>query len=140
MDYFNEDTFCCHEYLGHKLFWYCNKCLSGKEYPNDNQISFKSYNEIAIEILAFLLKEENFKIYLKFDSYTYLKIITKYFLEPNLLKLIHDIKNKELSFSVKFILEKYLGKESFNSFKEEYILNSIRNMLYLRMLFQILFM
>ena len=54
MDYFNEDTFSCHEYIGHKFFWYCNKCLSGKEYPNDTPMSESRFKETAIKILAFL--------------------------------------------------------------------------------------
>ena len=55
MDYFNEDTFTCHEYIGHKFFWYCNKCISGKEYPNDTPMSPSKFKETAIKILAFLI-------------------------------------------------------------------------------------
>ena len=130
LNYLNEDTFSCHEYLGHKLLWYCNKCLSGKEYPNDIQISPISYNETAIEILAYLLQEENIKIYLEFDSYTYLKIITKYFLEPKLFKLIHEIRNINLSSSIKMILNEYLGNNNFNSLNGDYIYKAIRNVVF----------
>ena len=85
MDYFNEKTFTCHGYLGHKFLWYCNKCLLGKEYPNDNQITSEYYTDTAIKILAFLLVKENIKIYLEFDSYTYLKLISKFFIEKKII-------------------------------------------------------
>ena len=130
LDYLNEDTFSCHEYMGHKLLWYCNKCLSGKEYPSDNPISPISFNETAIEILAFLLQEENIKIYLEFDSYTYLKIIKKYFLEPKLFKLINEIRNENLSSSAKEILDEYLGENNFNSLNGDYIYKSIKNVVF----------
>jgi len=130
LNYLNEDTFSCHEYIGHKLLWYCNKCLLGKEYPSDNQMSPINYNETAIKILAFLLQEENIKIYLEFDSYTYLKIITKYFLEPKLFKLINEIGNENLSSSTKKIIEEYLGKNSFNSLNGDYIYKAIKNVVF----------
>lgn len=129
LDYFNEETISCQGYLGHKLLWYCNKCLSGKEYPDDNQISPKSYNEISIEILAFLIEKENIKTYLEFDSYTYLKIITRYFLEPKLFKLIQEIGNENLSSPVKTNLEKYLGKDCLSSLNGDYIFKAIADVI-----------
>ena len=129
MDYFNEKTFTCHGYLGHKFLWYCNKCLLGKEYPNDNQITSEYYTDTAIKILAFLLVKENIKIYLEFDSYTYLKLISKFFIEKKLFKLIFSEgncnNNQMFSASVKETIDKYLGKRRSESFNGDYIYRAI---------------
>ena len=132
MDYFNEKTFSCHEYLGHKFLWYCNKCLSGKEYPNDTQMSPNNFKETSIKILAYLLIKENIKSYLEFDSYTYLKIIKKFYLEPKLFNLIHNEENAsstkgKFSSSVIEIIDKYLGNKRSECFNLDYIYASIRD-------------
>ena len=90
MNYFNEKTFSCHEYIGHKFLWYCNKCILGKEYPNDNPMKPRNHGETAIKILAYLLNQENMKLYLEFDSYTYLNIISKFFIDEKLRKFITE--------------------------------------------------
>ena len=131
MDFFNEKTFTCHGYLGHKFLWYCNKCISGKEYPNDTQMSPNNFKETAIKILAYLVSKENIKLYLEFDSYTYLQIISKYFTEQQLFKLIHKedyCSNEEMfSKSEKEVIDKYLGNKRSESFNGDYIFRAIRN-------------
>ena len=130
MEFFNEKTFSCHEYLGHKFLWYCNKCISGKEYPNDNQMSPKNFKQTAIKILACLIYRENIKLYLEFDSYTYLQIIKKFFTEPKLFELIDKSGN---SSSIKNVIEvskiiaKYLGKDKIDSFDCDYVLRAIED-------------
>ena len=132
MDYFNEKTFSCHEYLGHKFLWYCNKCLSGKEYPNDTQMSPNNFKDTSIKILAYLLIKENIKSYLEFDSYTYLQIIKKFYLEPKLFNLIYNEENPssskgKFSNSVIEIIDKYLGNKRSECFNLDYIYASIRD-------------
>ena len=134
LDYFNEKTFSCHNYIGHKFLWYCNKCICGKEYPNDTQMSPTNYKETAIKILSLLLIKENIKLYLEFDSYTYLKIITKFFLEPKLFNLIHNEgytsgNNNKFSNSVVEVIDKYLGKKRSESFTGDFIFRTIRNVI-----------
>ena len=119
MNYFNEDTFSCHEYIGHKFLWYCNKCLSGKEYPNDTQMSPNNFKETAIKILAFLITKENLKLYLEFDSYTYLQIILQYFLNQKLFNLIYGYE-QNFTQNVKDFINEHLGENAdkdFNAFK-----------------------
>ena len=132
MDYFNEDTFYCHEYLGHKFLWYCNKCILGKEYPNDTQMSPNNYKDTVIKVLAYLLNKENIKIYLEFDSYTYLNIIKKYFLEDKLFSFINNNEysssgNQKFSNSVVEVIDQYLGKNRSNSFNFDFIYSTLRN-------------
>ena len=133
MDFFNEKTFSCHGYLGHKFLWYCNKCLSGKEYPNDGQMAPNNYRETAIKILAYLLIKENIKLYLDFDSYTYLKIISKFFIEPQLSRLIfkeEDCSNKQqFTESEREVIDKYLGKKRSESFNGDYIYRAINKVI-----------
>ena len=119
IDYFNEDTFSCHEYIGHKLLWYCKKCLSGKEYPNDTQMSPNNYKETAIKMLAFLIKKENMKLYLEFDSYTYLYIISQYFFNEKLFNFIYGYE-RSYSQQLKEFINICLGEDAdkdFSAFK-----------------------
>ena len=125
MDYFNEETFTCHEYIGHKFLWYCNKCISGKEYPNDTPMSQKNFKETAIKILAYLLNQENMKLYLEFDSYTYYQIISKYFLDGKLLGFITGVEmnySKEEKNSINISLGENASEE-FNAF---YVYNKLK--------------
>ena len=119
INYFNEDTFSCNEYIGHKFFWYCNKCLSGKEYPNDTQMSPNNFKETAVKILAFLTKKENLKIYLEFDSYTFLQIISQYFFNEKLFNIIYGYE-QNYSQQTKDFINICLGENAdkdFNAFK-----------------------
>ena len=125
MDYFNEDTFSCHEYIGHKFFWYCNKCLSGKEYPNDTPMSESRFKETAIKILAFLLNKENMKLYMEFDSYTYFQIISKYFFDEKLKRFIMGLEQNYSENEKKFIVE-LLGENADNELNAFYTYSKIK--------------
>ena len=125
MDYFNEDTFSCHEYIGHKFFWYCNKCLSGKEYPNDTPMSESRFKETAIKILAFLLNKENMKLYMEFDSYTYFQIISKYFFDEKLKRFIMGLEQNYSDNEKKFIVE-LLGENADNELNAFYTYSKIK--------------
>ena len=127
MDYFNEKTFTCHEYIGHKFLWYCNKCLSGKEYPNDSLMSDKSHRETAIKILSFLLNKENMKFYLEFDSYTYLKIISQFFIDANLGQYISGGDNYSLL--EKEAIKENLGGNTPDDFNLLFVYSSIKESL-----------
>jgi hypothetical protein len=125
MDYFNENTFSCHEYIGHKFFWYCNKCLSGKEYPNDTPMSESRFKETAIKILAFLLNKENMKLYMEFDSYTYFQIISKYFFDEKLKRFIMGLEQNYSENEKKFIVE-LLGENADNELNAFYTYSKIK--------------
>ena len=123
--YFNEDTFYCHEYIGHKFLWYCNKCISGREYPNDTPMSPSRFKETAIKILAYLITKENIQLYLEFDSYSYLQIISRYFLEEKLLGFISGI---EINYSKeeKKAINSYLGENASEEFNAFYVYKKIK--------------
>jgi len=125
MEYFNEDTFTCHEYIGHKFLWYCNKCISGKEYPNDTPMSHNKFKETAIKILAYLINDENMKLYLEFDSYTYFHIISKFFLDANLLRFITGI-DSNYSKAEKAGINEFLGENASEEFNAFYVYTKIK--------------
>ena len=125
MDYFNEDTFSCHEYIGHKFLWYCNKCILGKEYPNDNLMSPIRFKETAIKILSYLITPENIKIYSEFDSYTYLQIISKYFLDEKLFKFITGM-NITFTKEEKEFINTCLGDKASDEFNAFFVYTKIK--------------
>ena len=125
MDFFNEKTFSCHEYIGHKFLWYCNKCILGKEYPNDNPMKPRNHGETAIKILAYLLNQENMKLYLEFDSYTYLNIISKFFIDEKLRKFITE-DNLNYSIEEKETINYYLGDNISDIFNLNFVYSSIK--------------
>ena len=128
MDFFNEKTFSCHEYIGHKFLWYCNKCLSGKEYPNDTPMSQKNFEETAIKILAYLINRENIKLYLEFDSFTYLKIISKFFFDEKLFKLISNTKNKnDFTKDEEKAINDFFGDNVSEQFNAAFVYNCIKD-------------
>ena len=129
-EYLDENTLDCHEYFGHKLMWYCDKCLSGKKYPNNSIISENIYINITNKILMFLMDKENMKNLMEFDSYTYMKLITKFFTEKKLSKLIKLSKGnylKEISCESKNQINDITKEKKADFLSGEYIYNSIKN-------------
>ena len=51
--YFNEDISIYHEFLAHKILWYCNKCLNKEEFHTNIEISDNNYKIIAKKIIFF---------------------------------------------------------------------------------------
>ena len=125
MNYFNEDTFNCHEYIGHKFLWYCNKCISGKEYPNDTPMSPMKFKETALKILAYLINEENMKLYSEFDSYTYFHIISQFFFDEKLSGFITGLESNYSPEEKKSINE-FLGNKASEEFNSFYVYTKLK--------------
>ena len=128
--YFNEDISIYHEFLAHKILWYCNKCLNKEEFHTNIEISDNNYKIIAKKIIFFLTRKEVMNEFLEFDSFSYFQIISRFYLENDLLKLIKSkIENKEDKFKdIKdFIYEYSKGEINSLFLSEKYFFYEILN-------------
>ena len=117
MNYYNEDVSTYFEYLGHKILWYCNKCLSGEEFHTNIKISRNHFEKVSKKIIVFLTIEEIMKEFLEFDSYSYFQVINRFFIEDKLFNLIHrDVEgNQNLFKDIDNFIDLYLGKKKIPS-------------------------
>ena len=109
----NEDFCTYYEFIGHKILWYCNKCLSREEFHTNNKISKNKFEKVGKKIIVFLTEKEVMKIFLEFDSYSYFQIINRFFVESELFELIHrEIEsNKDLFDDIPNFIEEFLGNK-----------------------------
>jgi hypothetical protein len=116
LKYYNEDISLYHEFIGHKVLWYCNKTLNKEIFHINAEISNNSFIIIAKKILFFLTRKEIMEEFMEFDSYSYFEIISRYYLENDLFEIIQnndDIKEENLYKELKDFIEKY-SKEKIN--------------------------
>lgn len=84
------------QYIGHKLLWYINLCLSKKKFPSNSPIPDKKFNHIVIDIFFWLMKNQIISELMNFDSFGLFSVLTRFFTEEPLLNLIKKEKyNKE---------------------------------------------
>ena len=92
------------QFFGHKLFWYLNLCLDGKNYPFFNRIDKKKHVEIVLKIFEWIFKENIIKKLINFDYVSLFNIFLKFFCDEKILKIINE-KNKNLNNFVDVIIE-----------------------------------
>ena len=128
MKYFNDKTFKCNDYIGHKLFWYINKCLEKKEFPRLNILPNDIYATLCKKILLFLTLENVMEILLKFDSFSYFQILTKIFIEPKISKIMNtDIEKKQFPFlGLESFVKKYHSNISIEYLSKKYFYYQIK--------------
>ena len=89
------------EYIGHKLLWYIDLCLLEKKYflkkdfENESFLYFinnDNYKKFISLIYIFLLQKEIILNLIKFDSYNYFNILSKFFLDEKLKDIINNEK------------------------------------------------
>ena len=86
------------QYLGQKLLWLINLCLKGNKYPSLEPISKNLYTNLIQSIFLWLTNDEILTNLLKFDSYTFFNIYSKFYTENYLLNIIKSIgKESQLS-------------------------------------------
>ena len=109
--YYNESISTYYEFLGHKILWYCNKCLSGEEFHTENKMTNNNFNKVAKKIIIFLTSEEIMKDFLEFDSFSYFQLISRYFTEDILFNLIHrEVESfQDLFVDLDDFIKTYLG-------------------------------
>ena len=96
-----EDMINSKEYIGHKLLWYIDLCLLKKkfflkkDFENENFLYFTNndnYKKFISLIYIFLLQKEIILNLIKFDSYNYFNIISKFFLDEEIKNIINNEK------------------------------------------------
>ena len=116
INYYSEEISTYYEYLGHKILWYCNKCLSGEEFHTNVKISNKHFEKVSKKIIVFLTLEEVMKEFLEFDSYSYFQVINRFFIESKLFNLIHrEDSTQDLFKDINNFIEQYLGEKKIPS-------------------------
>ena len=79
------------QYLGHKLFWYIKKSLTGKKFPNYNEnMDRDMYHKAISKITYWLLSEDVLPHLIIFESKTYFEIFTYIFLNEELVDVLED--------------------------------------------------
>jgi len=132
MKYYNEKTLICTDYIGHKLFWYIDKCLSNEEYPKGNNLPKEAYEETCKKILLFLTLENVMSVLMKFDSFSYFNLLTKLFTTHKIYRFMEiDVEKKKFPFAgLESFVETYLGKISKEYLSEKYFYYQIKLFLY----------
>ena len=85
------------EYIGHKLMWYINMCLSGNKLgPSiaEDSLIFDNESNEYIKLIAYIyfwiLQEDVFLTLLKFDSYSFFILLQKFFTDDDIINLIKN--------------------------------------------------
>ena len=128
MKYYYEKTLICNDYIGHKLFWYIDKCLSNEEYPKGNNLPKDAYEETCKKILLFLTLENVMDVLMKFDSFSYFLLLTKLFTTHKIYRFMEiNIEKKKFPFAdLESFVETYLGKISKEYLSEKYFYYQIK--------------
>jgi len=103
------------EYIGHKLLWYIQMCLKGNKYASGTeadllkfQIGSENYKKFVAYIYFWILQEDIFKTLLEFDSYSLFSVLSLFFSEPKIMKII---KNYDFSTINADIIEKLVDDQ-----------------------------
>ena len=128
MKYYYEKTLICNDYIGHKLFWYIDKCISNEEYPKGNNLPKDAYEETCKKILLFLTMENVMEVLMKFDSFSYFLLLTKLFTTHKIYRFMEmNIEKKKFPFTgLESFVEEYLGKISKEYLSEKYFYYQIK--------------
>ena len=112
-------------YLGQKSLWFINLCLKGKKYPKEEEMINKNIHEALVQnIFLWLINDEILTTLLKFDSYTFFILFSKFYTEKILLKIIKKISKENI-----FNSEMNLDLENFDINKpNEIIINKVNSM------------
>ena len=127
MKYYYDKTLSCCDYIGHKLLWYINKCLNNEEYPRDNSLPNEAFEETCKKIFLFLTLDNIMEILLKFDSFSYFKLLTKLFTDNKINRImILNIDKKIYPYAgLESFIKKY-GNISIEYLSEKYFYYQIK--------------
>ena len=87
----------CREYIGHKLLWYIEMSLKGNKYASGIEVELlkfetnsENYKKFISYIYFWILQEKIFKNLLEFDSYSLFSVLSLFFTEPKIKKIIQN--------------------------------------------------
>ena len=90
------------EYIGHKLLWYINMSIRGNKFSlgmDANLLKFdtnsKDYQSFLALIFYWILQEDVFTNLIRFDSYSFLNVISLFVTDTFLLNIV---KNYDVNF------------------------------------------
>ena len=128
MKYYYNKTLTCNDYIGHKLFWYIDKCISNEEYPKGNNLPKEAYEETCKKILLFLTLENVMEVLMKFDSFSYFNLLTRLFTTHKIYRFMEmDLEKKKFPYTgLESFIETYLGKISKEYLSEKYFYYQIK--------------
>ena len=108
----------CKEYIGHKLLWYIEMCLKGNKYASWTEVDLlkfeinsENYKKFIAYIYFWILQEETFITFLNFDSYSFFYILSLFFTNPTLMKII---KNYDFSTINSDLIQKLIEDQEKN--------------------------
>ena len=110
----------CKEYIGHKLLWYIEMCLKGNKFGSGIEPELLIFEYGSIEYKKFIsyiyfwiLQEQIFKALLEFDSYSLFLVLSLFFIEPKIIKII---KNFDFSTINVDSLQKLIKEQEDNTY------------------------
>ena len=136
----------CKEYIGHKLLWYIEMSLKGIKYSSGIEVellqfetSSNNYKQFIAYIYFWILQEKIFNSLLEFDSYSFFAVISLFFIDSKIKKIIKNydfstinadliqqlINEQENNFYFTKSMEKLLEKE--RKKEEEKKIEEIKN-------------
>ena len=128
MKYYNNKALSSNDYIGHKLLWYINKCLLKEEYPKGNRMPNNLFEQTCKKIFLFLTLNDVMEILLKFDSFSYFTLLTKFFIEKKLYTILDKYKGKkEYPYAdLESFVKQYLTNVSSEILSEKYFYYQIK--------------
>ena len=91
------------EYIGHKLLWYIDMSLKGNKFSlgmDVNLLKFDTksneYKTFIATIFYWILQDEIFIKLMKFDSYSFFNVLSQFFIDANVLKIIKNYEFKNI--------------------------------------------
>ena len=79
------------QYLGHKLFWYIKKSLTGKKFPNYNEsMDKKLYHQTICKIVYWLLSDEVLNNLIYVETKTFFDIFIYIFSNEELIEVLEE--------------------------------------------------
>ena len=84
------------QYIGHKLFWYIKKSLTGKKFPNYiENMDRDMYHKAICKIIYWLLSDDIFQNLVLFETKTYFEIFTYVFSNEELFEVLEENNDDE---------------------------------------------
>ena len=119
----------CKEYIAHKLLWYIEMSLKGNKYASGIEVellkfqtSSEDFKKFIAYIYFWILQKQIFPILLEFDSYSLFSVISIFFTEPKIIKII---KNFDFSLIDMKLMESFFNEEEF----DKYLTRNMGNLL-----------
>ena len=108
----------CKEYIGHKLLWYIEMSLKGNKYASGIEVellkfqtSSENYKKFISYIYYWILQEKIFTNLLEFDSFSLFWVLSFFFTEPKIIKII---KNYDFSSITGDLIENLIKEQENN--------------------------